>query len=261
MPKLTATIVAYKDYSDIRKTIESIEKYTNKSISKKIYIVDNGVAVSDPDEVRAFIDHIKKYDDVEYHDMNMNLGFGKGHNYVLPYLDSTYHAIINPDILLKHDALGIIVDYLDQNSDVGMCIPNITDVHGKRYDIYREEVTVFDMFIRMFCRGLFKKRKARHTMQYEDYSKPFQVPFGQGSFLVIRTELFKELNGFDERYFMYMEDADLCKRVNKRSKLMYLPYATVIHKWRQGSHKNKTLFKYHLKSMVQYFKKWGIKWV
>ena len=156
--------------------------------------------------------------------------------------------------------LLILINYLDKNDDVGMCIPNITDVYGNRLNVYREEVTVFDMFIRMFCKGLFKKRKAKHTMQYKDYSKPFQVPFGQGSFLVIRTDLFKRLNGFDERYFMYLEDADLCKQVNLSSKLMYLPDATVIHKWEQGSHTNKTLFKYHIKSMKLYFKKWGVKW-
>ena len=98
-------------------------------------------------------------------------------------------------------------------------------------------------------------------MQYEDYSKPFQVPFGQGSFLVIKTELFKRINGFDERYFMYMEDADLCKRVNQVSKLMYFPGATVVHKWQRGSHKNKKLFKYHIESMRHYFKKWGYKWI
>ena len=179
----------------------------------------------------------------------------------MPYLNSAYHAIINPDIILEHDALKVIIDYLNQNSDVGMCIPNITDEKGNRLSVYREEVTVFDMFIRMFCKGLFKKRKAKHTMQYQDYTKPFLVPFGQGSFLVIRTKLFKELNGFDDRFFMYLEDADLCKRVNQKSKLMYLPDAVVIHKWEQGSHTNKTLFKYHLRSMKLYFKKWGLKWL
>ena len=117
------------------------------------------------------------------------------------------------------------------------------------------------MFVRMFFKNNFKKRQEWHTMQYEDYSKPFQVPFGQGSFLVIKTELFKRINGFDERYFMYMEDADLCKRVNQVSKLMYFPGATVVHKWQRGSHKNKKLFKYHIESMRHYFKKWGYKWI
>ena len=93
-----------------------------------------------------------------------------------------------------------------------------------------------------------------------DYTQPFQVPFAQGSFLVIKTELLQELKGFDERYFMYMEDADLCKRVNEVSKVMYFPGTTVKHKWEKGSHKNRKLFKIHLNSMKQYFKKWGFRW-
>lgn len=259
MPELTATIVAYNNYDDIKSALESIEKYTDKKISKKIFIVDNGVAVSDFDDAESFKEFIATYDDIEYLDAGNNLGFGKGHNFVMPYLNSTYHAIINPDIILEHDALKVMIDYLNKNNDVGMCIPSITDEKGNRLSVYREEVTVFDMFIRMFCKGLFKKRKAKHTLQYKDYTKPFQVPFGQGSFLVIRTQLFKELNGFDDRFFMYLEDADLCKRVNQKSRFMYIPDAVVIHKWEQGSHTNKTLFKYHIQSMRLYFKKWGVK--
>ena len=72
-------------------------------------------------------------------------------------------------------------------------------------------------------------------------------------------EIKEKLNGFDDNFFMYLEDADLCKRVNQVSKLMYLPTATVIHKWAKGSHKNKTLFKHHVNSMKYYFKKWGYK--
>jgi len=149
---------------------------------------------------------------------------------------------------------------MDNDPSVGMVIPNIVDQSGKRQLVYRKEVTIFDMFIRMFCKELFPKRIAKHTLQDQDYSKTFQVPFGQGSFLVIRTDLFKKIGGFDDRFFMYMEDADLCKRVNQVSKLMYYPGATVIHKWEQGSHKNKILFKYHVQSMNKYFKKWGYKW-
>ena len=99
MHELTATIVAFNNYSDIRIAIESIEKHTDKNINKKIYIVDNGVAISDPDDINSFVRYIDKFDDVEYHDAGGNLGFGKGHNYVLPYLDSKYHAIVNPNKL------------------------------------------------------------------------------------------------------------------------------------------------------------------
>ena len=259
--KLSITIVAYHNYDDIKNAIKSIEDYTSDEISKIIYIVDNSniVSLEDKAEVDDFLEFLSIYHDVEYHKTGENLGFGKGHNYVLKMIESKYHAIVNPDILLYEDAFLSIIEYMNNSEDVGMCIPNVVDENGNRQLVYREELTVIDMFIRMFCKNMFKKRQAKHTMQYEDYTKPFQVPFGQGCFLIIRTELFKKLEGFDDNFFMYIEDADLCKRVNQVSRLMYLPDANVVHKWEKGSHKNMKLFKYHIKSMIYYFKKWGIK--
>ena len=160
---------------------------------------------------------------------------------------------------MDSDVFSSILDYMDQNKDVGMSVPQIKDEKGVLLPVYRRELTIWDMFIRMFFRNKFTKRQALHTMQEMDYSNPFQVPFAQGSFLVIRTSLFREMRGFDENFFMYVEDADLCKRVNQRSKVMYFPGASVIHKWEKGSHKSSKLFKEHLRSTAYYFKKWGIK--
>lgn len=257
--KLSATIVAYNNYQDIKVAISSMEKWTDKKISKKIYVVDNGVCISNPNDVSSFIEYVANQKDIIYIDAEKNLGFGSGHNKVLELLDSEYHAIVNPDIIFCEDAFKKIVEWMDSNPDVGMVIPDIRDEKGERQLVYRKELTVFDMFVRFFFKGLFKKRVRKHTLQDMDYSKPFQVPFGQGSFLVIRTDLFKKIGGFDDNYFMYVEDADLCKRVNQVSKLMYYPGAKVIHKWEKGSHKNKKLFKYHIQSMNYYFRKWGIK--
>lgn len=259
--KLSVCIVAYNNYEDIKSALISMEKYTSCEINKKIYIVDNGVAVSSVSSVNGFKKWLEGCKNVEYIDTCQNLGFGKGHNVVLENLDSEYHAIVNPDIMFCEDAFSEILTWMDNNKDIGMVIPDIRDTSGKRQLVYREELTVVDMFIRYFCKNLFSERRKKHTLQNMDYSKPFHVPFGQGSFLVIRTKLFKELNGFDENYFMYVEDADLCKRVNQVSELMYFPGAKVIHKWEQGSHKNKTLFRHHLHSMRYYFKKWGIKFI
>ena len=256
---LTISIVVYKKYDDALEAVSSIEKYTNKSLKKKIFIIDNSCYNNDFKNRVDFENKLQKYNDVEYFNTGQNLGFGKGHNFVLNRLNSQYHAIVNPDIILQEDAFSEIISFMQQDETIGMTIPRLTDEHGNLQAVYRREVTIGDMFIRMFLKNCFKNRQAYHTMQDCDYSKPFQVPFGQGSFLVIRTDLLKKLKGFDDRYFMYMEDADLCKQVNQLSKLMYCPYATVIHKWEKGSHKNMKLFKIHLKSMFLYFKKWGIK--
>lgn len=257
--KLSVCIVAYNNYDDIKEAILSMEKYTSKELSKMIYIVDNGVSISDSNDVNSFIQFINEYDDIQYIDVGENLGFGKGHNKVLDIIDSEYHAIVNPDILFCEDSFTKIVEWMDLNKDIGMTIPLIIDKQGNRQQVYRKELTVFDMFNRMVLKEAFKKRAKRHTLQNMDYTKPFEVPFGQGSFLVIRTDLYKQIKGFDDRFFMYVEDADLCKRVNQISKLMYYPDTKVIHKWEKGSHKNKTLLKYHIQSMIYYFKKWGWK--
>lgn len=259
MEKLSIGIVAYNNYKDIIGAIVSIEKYTSKFITKKIYVIDNGSGISSSDELNEFKTFINNFSDVVYIDCGMNLGFGKGHNQLLDIIDSEYHAIVNPDIIFCEDSFIKIINWMDEFDDIGMTIPLLTDEKGTKQEVYRRELTVFDMFNRMFLKSIFKERANRHVMVDMDYSKPFQVPFGQGSFLVIRTRLFKRLGGFDDGFFMYCEDADLCKRVNQVSKLMYYPDARVIHKWEKGSHKNITLFKYHFKSMIYYFKKWGWK--
>lgn len=263
--KISICIVAYHNHKDILNAVESIEIFTNTDISKKIYIVDNDETSTDENktnnEIETIKNSIRSFPDVEYISVGRNIGFGKGHNYILSRLDSEYHAIVNPDILLQDDALLPIIDYLDCHNDVGMVVPRITDANGKLQEVYRKELTVFDMFIRMFCRQLFPDRIAKHTLQDKDYTKAFQVPFAQGSFLVVRTSLLKDLKGFDDKFFMYIEDADLCRRVNLVSKLMFIPDSSVIHKWEKGSHKNMTLFKFHIESMRYYFKKWGVKWI
>ena len=257
---ISVSIVVYRSFDDALTAIESIERYLSPALLKKIYVIDNSAYEEKNENQSKFVKSLSSFRDVIYIDTHNNMGFGKGHNYILDKIDSEYHAIINPDIILHEDALGKIVNYMNNNKNVGMCIPKIIAEDGSIQPVYRRELTILDMFIRMFCKKGFSERKFYHTMQDMDYSKGFSVPFGQGSFLVIRSKLFKELKGFDDRYFMYLEDADLCKRVNQISNLMYYPNATAVHKWEKGSHKNIRLFKIHLKSMISYFLKWGIIW-
>lgn len=257
--KLSICIVAYRSYDEVIEAVDSIERFTSDKLKKKIYIVDNSQISSITPERVDFEKHIEQYSDVVYLELEENIGFGKGHNYILTRLDSQYHAIVNPDIVFKEDSFFKLISYMENNPDVGMCVPKLVDLEGELQLAYRKNPTIIDMFIRMFCSKLFPKRIAKHTLQDKDYSKPFQVPFAQGSFLIVKTELFKELEGFDDKFFMYLEDADLCRRVNECSCVMYCPDTEVVHKWEKASHKNMKLFMIHLKSMGYYFKKWGWK--
>lgn len=252
MTDLSIAIVAYKNEADVGQAVASIVRHTDPKLKKKIYIVDNGQS---PGGLSSLAE---KYEEVIYFKMPENLGFGRGHNYVLPMLDSKYHAIVNPDILLKEDSFGVLTDFLERTK-AGMAVPRLLGTDGQLQAVYRREVTVLDMGVRMFLPFCFRKRQAYHTMQDMDYDKPFLVPFAQGSFLVVKTELFVRLGGFDPRYFMYMEDVDLCRRVNACSSLYYCPDTEVIHRWERGSKKDVGLLLQHLKSMLCYFRKWGWK--
>lgn len=255
MYDISLTIVAYRNYKDIVEAVRSIEENTSTEIDKKIYIVDNSCYEETNEERKAFENVILKYNDIEYVNVGKNIGFGAGHNYVLDKIDSRYHGIINPDILITEDSLTKLIRFMKSNH-IRACVPKLINQEGTMIKAYRRELTFGDMFIRMFCPGLFKKRKAYHTMDDMDYTKPFNVPFAQGSFLIVETELLKELDGFDDRFFMYMEDADLCKRINKITHVVYFPDTCVIHKWEKGSHKSIKLFRIHVKSMIKYFLKW-----
>lgn len=250
--KLSISIVSYNNFNKIKNAIDSIENYTNRDINKVIYIIDNS------NEKEKFKLLTNKYPDVKYINAGANLGFGKGHNLVLDALESDFHAYVNPDVLLKEDSFSKILDYMEKNN-IKAVAPRLVDENGDFLSVYRRDVTVFDMFIRMFCKKIFRKRIKFHELANEDFSKPFRVPFAQGSFLVFDTKLIKKLGGFDDRFFMYMEDADLCKRVNDITPLMYYPGTEIIHLWERASHKNLKLFKIHVQSMIKYMNKWGWK--
>lgn len=77
--------------------------------------------------------------------------------------------------------------------------------------------------------------------------------------MFMRVSVLKQIGGFDERFFMYAEDLDLCRRIGEVAKTVYYPKVFVYHEYAKGSYKNKKLLKYHIQSVVKYFNKWG--WV
>ena len=256
--ELTFSIVAYKNYNQIINAVRSINKYSS-DYSKQIIVVDN----TEKDALSNYIDQrstLKKLKNVRLIENGNNLGFGKANNVALGEAEGKYFVICNPDILLIENSFNEIIPYMDKNKDVGAVVPRLIDKNGQLEPVYRRQLTLSDVIIRyVHPFGMFKKRRAYHTMQDMDYSKKFDVPFAQGSFIVIRTKLMKKLDGFDDRYFMYCEDADLCRKINQISILEYFPDTSIIHLWQKGSHKNLKLLKWHMQSMIKYFVKWGIK--
>lgn len=225
------------------------------------------VAVFDNNSSNEFRNQLKQYSDFAnitfYHENN---GFGFGHNYNLLNADEKYFLIFNPDIIVTKENLNNMVTVMENDESIALLVPKVLNEDGTIQHLMRRRVTVFDYALRFipfdFVKKLFAKRLATYECRDIPQDRLVDINMGSGCFMLIRGDIYKEINGFDERYFMYFEDTDLCLMLKKRNRrVVYTPFSFVVHFYERGSHKNWKLFKIFVKSMVKFFNKWGWKWV
>lgn len=251
---LTLAIVTYNNSRIIEDTVRSVVENIPNDYSYKLYIIDNDSKDNTLDLVR------KIKGNIEIIQLGVNKGFGYGHNAILEVLNSKYHLVVNPDIKIENsDQIKKMIHYLDNNPEVGMLSPLILSPDLSIQYLCKTNPTVFDMLIRRMSSNLFKQRQDKYVMKESGYNRIMRLDYASGSFMVFRTSIFKELKGFDDAFFMYLEDADITRRVNERYKAIFYPEARVIHTWERSSHKSLKFARITVQSMITYFNKWGWK--
>lgn len=246
--KMSGCIVTYNNASIIDACVSSILKWT-ENLDFTLYISDNGSTDDTVERIR------KKYPTVVIIENKKNLGFGGGHNQVLRRIDSKYHFVINPDIFVTQDVFFSLTEYMEQHKDVAMITPKIMNDNGTEQCLPKKNPTIRYTMISKF--KPFKYYRKEYTREEENLSQPTEIDFCTGCFFAIRTLVFKQLRGFDDRYFMYMEDADLARMVRQNHKIIFYPEVFVYHKWHRENVKNIKGILRWMRSMVQYFMKWG----
>lgn len=249
---ISGSIVVYNSPDDAFKTIETVLKYTN-DIDFDLYVIDNNSA----DKIGYNLK--EKFSKPKYILLDENIGFGKAHNKVLDKINSKYHFVINPDILINQDTIKNMCEFMDNNPNVSICCPKVLHPDGSLQYIAKRRPTLMALISRRIHRGPFKKIEDKYLAKDMDQNKVFETEFCTGCFFVIRTEVFKKINGFDPKYFLYFEDADITMEAKKYGKAYYNPNATVIHFWHRETAKSFKPFMLQLKSMFIYMKKWGYK--
>ena len=241
---VSASIVTYNDINRAPATVDSIVKNTKK-YPLTLYVVDN--ASSD-----GTADFIEKSGQATVIKNTDNVGFGAAHNVTLKEQLGKYHFVINPDITINSDVISDMVDYFESNPDVAMAMPKILNFDGSEQKLPKERPT----FKRLFLGRLSDKIRAEYVWADKQITEPTEINFCTGCFFCIRGDVFKELGGFDERYFMYLEDADLALKAKSKGKVMMLPQFEVTHAWERESSKS---FKYlfiHIISSFKFLLKW-----
>lgn len=255
MVNLTFSVVTYNNEELIDKLITNIENTLPSDVSATIFVIDN---VSTDHTVDVIKRLQQNYDNIQLIQSKQNSGFGAGHNLVLPFLTSEYHILINPDVQIQSSQeLNKMINFMQLHSDVGLLAPKILNTDGSIQKSYRRSPTILDMAIRFVSPKLMPKRQSWFVHDETGYNQQGSIEQVSGAFMFFRTSVFKEIGGFDERYFMYMEDADITRKVNEVSEAIFYPDANVTHEWKRDSHSNIKFTFIMLNSMRKYFNKWG----
>lgn len=258
MSSLSIAVVLFNNKDEvIDKIVANISAVTQSLDAVSLFLVNNS-----PQNMHLR-EYLEKFDDSTWIHIitpDENEGFGAGNNQVIPFLNNTYHLVMNPDITIS-DTKNLIamIDYMNMHKNVGMLTPLIKFPSGETQYLLKHESSVWDMVIRFVKIPGTERRKSWFVNLPNGYSHTHKAENVPGSFMLFRTSVFKQVQGFDEKYFLYMEDCDITMKVNKVSTTMFFADAFVYHEWQRANRKTLRGIFQMISSMFVYFNKWGWK--
>lgn len=173
------------------------------------------------------------------------LGFGANHNQAFTQAKGDFFCVINPDIRFDSNPFQSLIQCL-HDAKIGVVAPVVRNAQGKVEDSARYFPTPFKILCKTFgkCKG----------SDYIVGNAPISPDWVGGMCMLFRSEVFNKLAGFNERYFLYYEDVDLCARLRLLGyEVIMTPQSEVIHHAQRSSHRNLKYLRWHLSSMLRFF--------
>lgn len=175
-------------------------------------------------------------------------GFGGNHNAALLSSKTKYVCVGNPDLRLLYDPFPELMKCMADDDDVGVVAPLIVNSAGELEDNIRKFPTPLSV-----VKKFLKKDDSSYKITNND---AFEVDWAAGMFLFFRTDAFRAVGGFDDDYFMYYEDVDICARLWQAGwKVAVCPSVKVVHDAQRTSHQKFRYLYWHLSSMIRFFSK------
>lgn len=240
----------------IRKLYESLFSRPVSGLEAEYIYVDN--CSSD-----GSMDFLKQtYPQVRTLQNQQPLGFGANNNKGFTLATGRIIGIVNPDIIFMDNALRQIVNFIDQSEEQVIVAPELLNPDGSHQFSVRRFLTLKTL-VRRLSSGMNDQSDNQEIRKYlckdYDWDKIQPIDWSFGAALFMKKETYEKLGGFDERYFLYMEDEDLCLRAWKNGiTVTYLPVAQLIHNHlRDSRHLGKKAL-CHIKSTYTFFKIHGL---
>lgn len=253
--KISVSLVLFNN--NIEEILNIVNCFLNSSLVKKIYIVDN----SKIDLVSNKLIHEK----IIYFHNPENPGFGASHNIAIKYAlleNFDYHIVSNVDISFIKGTIEKLTLFMNVNSNVGQVMPKVLSPKNEVQYLCKQNPTVFNLFIRGFVpkslHYLFNKKIQKYEYLDIGYENiVYNIPYLSGCFMFFRTSSLKDIGFFDENIFMYLEDADITRRMLNKYSTAYYPEASVVHQYAGLTHKKIKYKIITIQSAFIYFSKWG----
>ena len=194
-----------------------------------------------------------------------NVGYGAAHNLLINELESDFHLMLNPDVVLDKQFLAVGINYLIGHKDVALIVPMASHKNGERQFLCKRYPSVFTLFVRGFLprnsHKLFTKRLARYEMRDLHAERiNDDIPIGSGCCMLTRSSALTAIKGFDARYFLYFEDFDLSLRIRQQGRIAYLPTMKIVHGGGYAARKGFSHVRMFVRSAIRFFATHGWRW-
>ena len=194
----------------------------NSKGQAEIIIADN----ASTDDSVSFLK--TNFPDIRIIKNKINGGFARGYNDALAQIDAKYFVLLNSDIEVTPNWIQPVINLMESDKQIAACQPKLMSFYNREKFEYAGAAGGFiDKYGYPFCRGRLFQTMEGDGGQYDDDAEIF---WATGACLFVRSEIYKELGGLDERFFAHMEEIDFCWRAkNQGYKIMYCPDSTVYH--------------------------------
>jgi GT2 family glycosyltransferase len=218
MVKLSIVIVNFNSGDYLKKCLDSI-KNTPDEIEIELFVVDNASTDDSLENAKSI------FKDANYIENKENIGFGKANNQALSKVKTEYILLLNPDTEIKDKVFETLISFMDENSSVGASTAKIILSNGKiDLTAHRGFPTPWASFLYVLGND------SLYHLTNRNLNEIHEVDAITGAFFLTRKSILEKVGLFDEDYFMYAEDIDLCYRIKKAGfKVMYIPTVSVLH--------------------------------
>lgn len=243
--KLSFIIIEYYSLGESYESCASIRDLISPELNYEIVISSNSIySKEEQKKILAESEGVKWVFNAR------NGGFAYAMNEGLKAATGDVLIAMNPDVKLKSGLVGMI-DYLLSDASIGLIAPRIENAAGVVQDSYRDFITPMRFLKRHFSRLLHEKK------HYETESI-LQVDWVIGAFMAMTRKAYETVGGFDDAYFLYCEDMDLCKRMHLEGySVVYYPHAVIEYEGTRSARRSWKYARIFLKSLFRYWGKFG----